>query len=202
MARDKTPPIRLAAEDWARAALHALARGGVGAVAVEPLAKALGVTKGSFYWHFPNRHALLVAALTLWERAHTDETIALVEAVDDPAGRLRALFEHVLQPGPDNRVELALLAAADDPLVGPVVARVTERRVAFTAGLFRELGYSPAEARQRGLLAYTAYLGHAQLAHAAPSVLPSGADAGRQVDHVLAALTTSPALGGAAGGGP
>ena len=45
----------LTAEDWARAALEAIAEDGVTAVAVEPLARSLGVTKGSFYWHFANR---------------------------------------------------------------------------------------------------------------------------------------------------
>ncbi|MBP8098362.1 MAG: helix-turn-helix transcriptional regulator, partial [Arenimonas sp.] len=54
---------RLSAEDWARAALDVIAEQGLAAVAVEPLARRLGVTKGSFYWHFPSREALLVAAL-------------------------------------------------------------------------------------------------------------------------------------------
>ena len=54
---------RLSAEDWAQAALDQIAEQGVASVAVEPLARRLGVTKGSFYWHFPSREALLVAAL-------------------------------------------------------------------------------------------------------------------------------------------
>ena len=56
-------PARLSAEDWALAALDVIAESGLASVAVEPLAKRLGVTKGSFYWHFPSRDALLVAAL-------------------------------------------------------------------------------------------------------------------------------------------
>src|SRR5690606_6770697 len=54
---------RLSAEDWAQAALDLIAEHGVASVAVEPLARRLGVTKGSFYWHFPSRDALLQAAL-------------------------------------------------------------------------------------------------------------------------------------------
>ena len=46
---------RLSADDWAQAALEQIAEQGVAAVAVEPLARRLGVTKGSFYWHFPSR---------------------------------------------------------------------------------------------------------------------------------------------------
>ena len=58
---------RLSADDWAAAALEQIAEQGVSAVAVEPLARRLGVTKGSFYWHFPSRDALLQAALERWE---------------------------------------------------------------------------------------------------------------------------------------
>ena len=66
--RPETPPAaparnaRLSADDWAQAALDLIAEQGVSAVAVEPLARRLGVTKGSFYWHFPSRDALLQAA--------------------------------------------------------------------------------------------------------------------------------------------
>src|SRR5690606_41191321 len=67
-------PARLRAEDWAVAALDVIAEQGLAAVAVEPLARRLGVTKGSFYWHFPSREALLVAALERWE-AMEQETV-------------------------------------------------------------------------------------------------------------------------------
>ena len=53
----------LTAERWAEAALDAMAQGGLNAVAVEPIARQLGVTKGSFYWHFTNRGSLVAAAL-------------------------------------------------------------------------------------------------------------------------------------------
>ena len=56
----------LSAQDWAQAALDVMVARGLDGVAVEPLARELGVTKGSFYWHFANRDALLDAALQLW----------------------------------------------------------------------------------------------------------------------------------------
>src|SRR5689334_11922394 len=62
------PKTSLTAEDWADAALDALATGGLEAVAVEALARRLKVTKGSFYWHFGNRDELIKAALEAWER--------------------------------------------------------------------------------------------------------------------------------------
>jgi AcrR family transcriptional regulator len=170
----------LTADDWAGAALEVLPRGGLAAVAVEPLAKHLGTTKGSFYWHFTDRNALIAAALQLWEERDTDLVIAAIERGDDPSSRIRNLLVLAFgavradsQPGAGS-VELALQANATHPLVAAALARVTERRLAHLTTLFTELGLTPARARDRGLLAYTAYLGHAQLVHATPGVLPTG----------------------------
>ena len=182
----------LGKEDWIREALFAIAEGGSAAVAVEPLAKRLGATKGSFYWHFASRDALLEAALREWERTDTDEVIALVEAEPDVHRRLRRLLAVALRGGderPGDRVELALQASADHPLVAPVLARVTARRLGYLTELFEALGFPPDEARQRSLLAYTAYLGHAQLAHATPDAAPTGDALPAYVDTVIATLT-------------
>jgi len=188
---------RLTAGDWTSAALDAMARGGLAAVAVEPLAARLGATKGSFYWHFANRDALIEAAVLRWEREHTDAVIGLVDAEPDPLARLRLLIGLVLGstvPQEDGSIELAMLATADHPHVAPVLARVTERRVAYTAGLFAALGWPAAEARRRGLLAVTAYLGYAQMAHVAPDTLPAAeADRRRYIDQVIR-LVTAPDL--------
>jgi AcrR family transcriptional regulator len=168
--------VRLSAADWARAALTAIEEGGLGAVAVEPLAARLGATKGSFYWHFPNRETLIDAALRLWEHEHTESVITQIEAHADPAASLRQLFALVVGYSRHDRIEVALLATADHPLVAPVMRRVTERRVSYVASLFEELGVPPAEARRRSLLAVSVYLGHVQFAHAAPGTLPSDPD--------------------------
>ena len=55
-----------------------------------------------------------------------------------------------------------------------MLARVTRRRLDYLAALFAELGFDAADAGRRALLAYTAYLGHAQLAHATPELTPRG----------------------------
>ncbi len=183
---------RLTAHDWTAAAVTALARGGIAAVAVEPIAASLGTTKGSFYWHFGNRDALLEAALLEWERTDTDDVIALVETEPDLHRRLRMLLAVALGAGaarPGDRVELALQPTAGHPLVAPVLARVTARRLGYLADLFSALGFPPDEARQRSLLAYTAYLGHAQLAHATPAAAPTGEELSSYVDTVIATLT-------------
>ena len=72
-------------DDWAAAALTALADGGLAAVRVEALAPGLGASKGSFYWHFADRAALVDAALALWEERDTDTFVDALDADRRPA---------------------------------------------------------------------------------------------------------------------
>src|SRR5215472_2115900 len=165
---------RLTREDWITAALGAIADGGLAAVAVEPLAARLGATKGSFYWHFENRDALLEAAIKRWEKETTTDVVAEITAAPDaPASQFRRLVAGVIERAERDRVGPALLASAAHPAVAPALERVTAARVNLIATVFRRLGFPPVEARRRALLAYSAYLGHGQLAHATPGALPA-----------------------------
>ncbi|MEU5591740.1 TetR/AcrR family transcriptional regulator [Streptomyces sp. NPDC020298] len=172
--RQQTRKARLTARDWADAALAAIGEGGgLAAVAVEPLAARLGATKGSFYWHFGNREALIEAALARWVEADTEEIIASVETEPDPEKRLRRLFTEVTKPAAADPLEVSLLASTDHPQVAAALRQVTERRIGYLAGLFAELGFAEEESRRRALMAYSFYLGHTQLGHAVPSALPA-----------------------------
>ncbi len=180
--------------DWTEAALNALAAGGLAAVAVEPLAKSLGTTKGSFYWHFADRNALLEATLELWERRDTERVIADLDQAQDAMSRLRTLLRLTFaavgtgQAGHGGTVELALQASASHPKVAATLQRVTRRRLEVVTKLYVELGLPPARARQRALLAYTAYLGHAQIAHATPELLPHGRGLTNHVSRIVEML--------------
>ncbi len=66
---------RLSADDWVTAALEVLVSDGISAVKVLPLAKRLGVTRGSFYWHFENHEALLNRLLEVWEETNSGSII-------------------------------------------------------------------------------------------------------------------------------
>lgn len=150
---------RLSASDWIGAATDALVEGGVAAVAVEPLALRLGATKGSFYHHFENREALIQAALEEWERSQTEAVIQRLQLIPDPAERLRAVLTAAFADRSGGVRDAALLSAATDSMVKPVVARVTRRRTNYFAEAFMQLGMTRAQARRRALLLYTAYLG-------------------------------------------
>ncbi|HWN27607.1 MAG TPA: TetR/AcrR family transcriptional regulator [Actinomycetospora sp.] len=193
---------QLTAHDWAAAALAAMGRGGAAAVAVEPLSKVLGATRGSFYWHFSSRGDLVRAALALWERRETEDVIAWVEAVEGPRERLRTLLLGALQKtsGPSADVELALQASVDDADVAEALERVTARRLEYLAAQFAALGHDAEAARERAVMAYSAFLGHAQLVHATPSLAPSGSGIAGYADRWIALLTEDapvPAVGGA-----
>jgi AcrR family transcriptional regulator len=193
---EKRARTRLSREDWVDAALEAIAEGGLAAVAVVPLAERLGATKGSFYWHFPSREALIEAALAAWEQATTSAVIAEIDAASqDPRQQLRLLFKRVTELAARDGIELALLATADHSTVRPVLDRVTRRRIDFAAELFQRLGFPRADANRRALLAYSTYLGYAQLVHATPQLLPQTQSARRAyLNDVLAALTSPPSL--------
>jgi AcrR family transcriptional regulator len=178
----------LSAERWSEAALDVIARDGVAGVAVEPLAKELGVTKGSFYWHFPNREALLEAALKLWERRETEEVVDQLRQEEDPRRRIEVLFREVAGDGRTSPLYLALSAASGDPKIGAAVRRVAEHRLAFLGECFAALGMGEDESRRRALMAYSIYLGMLQLQRDARHALPRPAEVQRFVDEAVSLL--------------
>lgn len=169
MAKVKPPRSPLTSADWARAAFQAVARGGIDAVAVEPLAVELGATKGSFYWHFTNRDALIEAALDEWERRLTDQVIEKLEQESDPAQRLKKLLVEAFQLAPTDRAaEIALLASADYVAVGNRVQRVAQRRITYMARQLEALGWADVDALDRAFVLSCLYVGYLQIAHMAP----------------------------------
>jgi len=154
---------RLSADDWASEALEQIAETGVSSVAVEPLARRLGVTKGSFYWHFPSRDALLQAALERWETMEQELVFGSLEKVADPRERLRSLFLVVAHEVKSHIIYSELLKALDHPAVSPVIGRVSQRRLDYLTASFRQAGLSRTAAQHRARLAYAAYVGFLQL---------------------------------------
>jgi AcrR family transcriptional regulator len=178
---------RLSPDDWARAALGAIARGGVGAVAVETVAAELGATKGSFYWHFKSRDALIQAALDRWEHVGTEAVIGELEREPDPVRRLRKVLAAAFKLGPADRAEIALLANPDHPAAVRAVRRVAERRITYISEQLEALGWDRGQALDRAVLMYYVYVGHLQMTHVAPDVISREARH-RQIELVFDAL--------------
>jgi AcrR family transcriptional regulator len=190
---DATPArhanTKVGKDDWTRAALETIASEGVAGVKVESLAARLGITKGSFYWHFDGRDDLIEGALDLWYRMATAEVIERLDRVDDPERRLRALFDESFGDVVNGPIDALLVSQADDPVVGPTVARVTSERLDFLARAYRELGLPRSSALARARLTYAAYLGISHLRRipgGAPSAGRERSALDRQLDVLLA----------------
>jgi AcrR family transcriptional regulator len=154
---------RLSAEAWAEAALDVIAEQGIAALAVESLARRLGVTKGSFYWHFASREALLEAALKRWETRDLEGLAREADRIADPRERLVDLFRRTSREMRTHVIYSALLKALDHPAVRPVMQRLSQRRIQYLALAFRALGLGRRDALNRARLAYAAYVGFLQL---------------------------------------
>ena len=178
MARKATGTSRLGAPtltaaDWAEAALQLIAEKGLRALTVSALATRLGVTKGSFYWHFEGRTALLAAALAHWEQRATTETMKGLDAVTDHRRRLELMLDAASQLPRSRSLYAALAEASEDPVVRRVLNRVASARIAYLEVCYTQLGLPPALAKSHAVFAYAAYRGLLQLAHEAPAALPT-----------------------------
>jgi len=166
--------VPLSRGDWTEEALVVLASDGLAAVAVEPLARRLDATKGSFYWHFANRAELVAATLELWERRATAETIERIEVIADPRERLTALATGAYTRASRGNAYAALLAAASDPPVRALLERVTRTQLEFLERLYLDLDVPADRAPPHARLAYSVYLGISQLRIADPDNEPEG----------------------------
>lgn len=149
--------MRLSREDWISAAYETLSESGWRSLSVEALAKHLGVTKGSFYWHFKDRAALLNAVLDRWNE---QLVIGRTEASGGtPQDKIRFMLDIVVnarRPGRRGSLELAMRTwARQDPNVASVVDSVDQYRLDYTAGLFRQAGFTEEEAEARAMLLFS-----------------------------------------------
>lgn len=162
---DKDAKPRLGRNDWVLAGLRALVRGGIGAVRVEPLARDLGATKGSFYWHFKDLSELHQTMLELWEGlATTAITRAVKGSGLDPYGQLMLLVDMVsVRPGEafgGVEIEPAFRDwGRSDPRARAVLERVDRQRLDDLAGFLRAAGVAETELLPKAQLIYAAVIG-------------------------------------------
>lgn len=162
MALTRTPR-----SSWIDEGLRALATGGPDAVRVESLARALGVTKGGFYWHFHDRRALLEEMLDTWERVSVDEVIERVEGEGgDARAKLRRLSAiassggKVLRIDP-LRIDLAIRDwARREQTVADRLRRVDNRRMDYMRSLFGAFCPDQDDAEARCMLAFSLWIGN------------------------------------------
>jgi AcrR family transcriptional regulator len=155
---------RLGREDWIRGALELLNLTGVEGIKIVTLAERLGVTTGSYYWHFKNRRELLDALLGYWEQEMTNAAkIAAQHFEGSPKERIWRLMEQVMTVGMAS-YDLALWHwSQSDPAAKMVFQRALNTRFSFASWMFQEAGFSKIEAEARGRLMVVYMMGESTL---------------------------------------
>ena len=157
MARQAVKPQKPAAEpplarkDWIDAAIEMLAEDNVEALRVDTLAERLGVTKGSFYWHFKGREDLLFAVVETWRLRMTSEIRALItDTSGTPWERIERLLRISISARPEvpgGPFEMTLRDwARRDAKVAEIVREVDKGRTDFLRQLYRDAGLNDADA--------------------------------------------------------
>ncbi len=159
------PPVderALCRRDWVEMGLRLLVDEGIDAVKITRLAQALGVTRGSFYWHFKDRADLLDQLLDHWQRHNTAAVVAAAETAQDLTEGILALFDAWIDADRfDPRLDSALRDwARQTPRIKTAVAEADQARVAAFAALYQRAGYEKTEAFIRARILYFAQVGY------------------------------------------
>jgi len=151
---------QLSAKDWLDQGLRTLAERGFTALKAEPLAKALGVSRGSFYWHFADIGAFHAAILKHWREVAAEQIIANLEAASDNRDRLPLLLRQAF--GGKLALENAVRTwATVDPAARSAVQAIDRRRLSYVESMLGASGLSPGVARARAQIFYWAFVGFA-----------------------------------------
>lgn len=155
--------LRLSRDDWLKGALNQC-KTGVENIKIAPLADDLGVTTGSFYWHFKNRRELLEALLDYWEREMTDSPIDATKRFSgSPTERIFFLME-IVMTGNLAGYDLPMwLWAQSDSVAATKFRRVLKKRLEFTTRLFVDAGFSGKHADVRARMAVIYMMGESTL---------------------------------------
>ena len=162
---------QLSADDWLKQGLKTLARDGFTALKAEPLAKAMGVSRGSFYWHFADVEAFHAAILNYWREVAAERIIDDVEAAAGKDNALQLLLRRVF--GERLALENAVRRwAVVYPLAKAAVQAIDRRRLSYVESQMHHAGISPDVARARAQILYWAYLGFALSDRPLPAAQP------------------------------
>ncbi len=154
---------RLEKNDWLDFALTELAEKGHGALKAQTLAAGLGVTRGSFYWHFEDLDAFKRDLIARWTDRTTEELVHAVVRDGDAEAQLKGLMSRAFRSGASMERAVRAWATADAH-VSQLVSAVDWRRIRFAEQLLSALGVAPAEVGPRARMLYWAAIGRLMMA--------------------------------------
>lgn len=149
---------RLSAIAWVDAGLAALTSQGFTALKADRLAKSLGVSRGSFYWHFHDVEDYRSAVLERWRQVASEGVIENLDRFADPTAALRDLIGRAFRGTP--RLEAAMRSwASHDAAVREAVLASDRRRTDYIRGTLIRAGVAPEAAGSRAQILYWAFVG-------------------------------------------
>jgi AcrR family transcriptional regulator len=165
MAQRKQPKMlkstdRSSREDWINAALKLLAKSGLEAITIDALCKSLGITKGSFYWHFKGRQELLSAMAASWATTYSrDVHESLRQGGLDDWAQL-AEVKHLSTEAGYGNIDRAMRIWADScDETRTAVNCADQEVVAFIEEKYLNIGLAPADARTLAKLSLATRVG-------------------------------------------
>ncbi len=165
---------QLSAQDWLDQGVKTLVQRGFTALKAEPLAKAMGVSRGSFYWHFADIGAFHAAILKHWREITAEQIIAGLEAAGKDENPLALLLQRAF--GSRQALEKAVRNwAAVNAEARAAVAAIDRRRLDYLEHMLRQSGLKADVAAARAQILYWVFLGFAL----SDQPLPRGAAEGR-----------------------
>jgi AcrR family transcriptional regulator len=174
----------LTVADWIDAGLRLIAEEGLRAVKVDRLCSTLGVTKGSFYWHFADLRGYLDALARAWaDEQHARQASLAAMRELEPGARLAAMMRQLTGPRQWILERAVREWARWDAEVAAQV-RASDRSVyREVKRAFLDAGLSPREADLRARVAFALGVGFIHLAERAPTEAET-----REHEHVLELL--------------
>jgi AcrR family transcriptional regulator len=160
---------RLTVESWTQAGFALIAEEGIRAVKIDRLCERLGVTKGSFYWHFSDIGAYFRALAEAWGEIQREGRASLQSATElPPRERLMAMMRHLTSPR-QWMLERAMREWARWDADVAAEVRASDRWIyGQVRGAFLDAGLAPREATVRARAAFAAGVGFIHLAERAP----------------------------------
>lgn len=157
---------RLTRDDWLAAARKVLVTSSIDDVKIDRLARRMKVTRGSFYWHFDDRKALLDALLADWEANNRREIGLLATRLADAQPDLSELFRIWLSEDPSfPAFDMAIrFWARKTAKVADVVRQIDEAWIGLLQRIFAANGVGEPESLVRARVIYFHQIGYYALA--------------------------------------
>ena len=141
---------RYSKAQWLKKSLDVITRQGFGGIVIDNIVNSMGVTKGSFYWHFKDREDFLEHLVTYWDENFTKSVMSHVDSIKKGANeRLLELMVFITKKQLARYDSAIRSLAHNEPGFSRKIQRVFESRIEYVASLFKEMGYKGTDLEMR-----------------------------------------------------